>query len=138
MGTLRNHLFPWLQTFVNEPIAAGKSDLSNSTFMGVGLDKSRFEDCGLAGATFDYVNLSDARFGRMNLSRAVFDDGLLPGTRFNNLNMSGALFENVLLIGAAIRSANLNGLHVSECNVAGMRIDGILVSDLLAAYRKQN
>ena len=39
-------------------------------------------------------------------------------------------------MGASIENANLTGLNISGCNLTRMRIDGILVEDLLAAYRK--
>ena len=40
------------------------------------------------------------------------------------------------LVGGSIEDANLTGLHINNCNIARMRIDGILVEDMIAAYRK--
>ena len=37
---------------------------------------------------------------------------------------------------ARIQNANLSGVSIRDCNIAGLRVEGYLVSDLIAAYRK--
>jgi uncharacterized protein YjbI with pentapeptide repeats len=68
----------------------------------------------------------------------------LAGCSFTDVNMSGATFEDANLSGWKVHDANLAGLKITKANLAGasitqgrlegMTIDGILVSDLLAAY----
>jgi uncharacterized protein YjbI with pentapeptide repeats len=72
-------------------------------------------------------------------------DADLSGSTFTDVRLSGAKFNDVNLMGCAISHANLSGLRISNANLAGasivdsatngMTIDGIAVSDLLAAYR---
>ena len=50
-------------------------------------------------------------------------------------NLSGSAFEDACLSGLKIRDANLSGLEISECRLDGMTIEGIAVTDLLAAYK---
>ena len=37
---------------------------------------------------------------------------------------------------ATIQNANLSGVSIRDCDIAGLRVDGYLVSDLIAALRK--
>lgn len=74
----------------------------------------RVSNANLSQSDFDDINLSETRFNNVNLR----DSG------FTNIDMSNVLFEDICFAGAQIRASNL----------AGMTIDGILVSDLLAAY----
>jgi uncharacterized protein YjbI with pentapeptide repeats len=69
----------------------------------------------LTGSTFTDVCLGEAKFEDVNLA----------GATFHNINLAGARFEDVTLKGAAIINAN----------VEGMTIEGVLVSELFAAYR---
>jgi len=41
----------------------------------------------------------------------------------------------VNLSGLKIRQANLQGADIAECRIDGVKINGILLTDLLAAYR---
>src|ERR1700735_524427 len=73
------------------------------------------------------------------------DDADLSGSTFTNVRLSGAKFQDVNLAEGVISNANLSGLRISNANLAGasivdsathgMTINGIAVSDLLAAYR---
>ena len=50
-------------------------------------------------------------------------------------DLSGWNILGANLSGPSIRKANLAGAAISEARLDGMTIDGILVLDLLAAYR---
>jgi uncharacterized protein YjbI with pentapeptide repeats len=69
-----------------------------------------------------------------NLSGSKFDDVNLSGAAFDNVNMSGWTLNNVNLSRLRITDANLTDAAISDARMTGMTIDGILVSDLLAAY----
>jgi uncharacterized protein YjbI with pentapeptide repeats len=120
----------------SEPIAANDSDLTGSTFTRCVLKGVAFEDVAMPSARFRNINLADAAMQEMNLSRASFTAGMLPETRFTDVNLAGATFDNVDLSDAAVRDANLSGVRISGCTLDRMRIDGILVTDLLVVYRK--
>ena len=66
----------------------------------------------------------DSRFVDVDLQRSVFEDVNLRGAVFRNVAFNDARFDNVGLVNVDIRDANIEG----------MRIHGILVSDLLRVY----
>ncbi len=71
-------------------------------------------DCNLAGSVFSDVNLSGG----------VYTDANLSGTTFDDVNLTGARFHNV----------KLQDVTIEESCIAGLRINGILVTDLLETY----
>ena len=75
------------------------------------LDATR---CNLSGSTFDDVNLSDAAFEDVNLSGSQIKDANLSNVRISN--------------------ANLSHLAITDAALDGMTINGLLVTDLLAAH----
>jgi hypothetical protein len=79
----------------------------------------------ISGSVYDDVNTSGCSFTNVNMSGATFDD----------VNMSGWKVHNVNLAGLKIVNANLAGASITQGRMEGMTIDGILVSDLLEAYR---
>jgi uncharacterized protein YjbI with pentapeptide repeats len=89
--------------------------------------RERFEvtKCDLSGSTFSEVNLSGSTYENINLSGASFD----------NVNLSGWRLHNVNFAGARIGHANLSGVTIADSRLDGMTIDGIAVTDLLAAYK---
>jgi uncharacterized protein YjbI with pentapeptide repeats len=73
----------------------------------------------------------------VNLSDSVFHNTKLSGAKFDDVNLRGAEFHNVALTGASIRDACLGEFTIEDANYEGMRIEGILVTDLLRVYREQ-
>lgn len=98
--------------------------LQDGEFARADMRNTRFDGVNLAGAYF-FAVLTDARFTDTNLARADFDDVNLSGARLHNINLSEASFDNLNLSNCAITNANLEG----------MTIDGVLVSDLFAAWK---
>ena len=74
-----------------------------------------------------HTQMPESRFEDVDLARAVFDDVNLQGARFSNANLAGAVFNKLSLADAGIDDAQLDGL----------RIDGVLVTDLQAAWAAQ-
>lgn len=72
--------------------------------------------------------LTDSTFTNVCLGNAVFDDVNLSKARFHNINMSGTTFDDI----------NFSGAQITNANYEGMTIDGILVTELLKAYRQSN
>ncbi|APH72087.1 pentapeptide repeat-containing protein [Aquibium oceanicum] len=79
-----------------------------------------------------------------DLSGSVFDDVAMARTKVSNADLSmllvsnvnarGAVFEDVDLSGAVFRNTRLADVEVTESCIAGMRINGVLVTELLKAY----
>ena len=74
-----------------------------------------------------HTQMPESRFEDVDLARAVFDDVNLQGARFSNANLACAVFNKLSLADAGIDDAQLDGL----------RIDGVLVTDLQAAWAAQ-
>jgi uncharacterized protein YjbI with pentapeptide repeats len=68
--------------------------------------------------------LSGSSFEDVDLAQAVFDDVDLHGARFSNARLAGAQFSNV-----SLRDAN-----ITDADLKGLRIQGVAVTDLLAAW----
>jgi uncharacterized protein YjbI with pentapeptide repeats len=90
--------------------------------------RTKTENADLSGSEFTNVNLSGTQFRDVNLGSSSFAD----------VNLSGAKFDDINLTGVVIRKANCSHLSMEDACYEGMRIDGILVSELLAMYRGQN
>jgi uncharacterized protein YjbI with pentapeptide repeats len=105
-----------------EPLVVTDSDLEESPFSGVALHDVRFADTRMTAARFE--NLSGAIVSRAKPAR------------LGNVDLSGVHVQNATLAGATIQNANLSGVSISDCDVSKMRINGYLVSDSIAAYRK--
>ena len=71
-----------------------------------------------------------------SLAGSEFVDANLEGAKFHDVNLRGAEFSDVALTGATIRNACLGDVSIADANYAGMRIEGILVTDLLHVFRK--
>ncbi len=72
------------------------------------------------------AKLTGSSFSDVCLGEATFDDVNLSGAAFQNVNLSVARFDDVNLSKATISNANLNGTT----------INGIPVTELLAAYQR--
>jgi hypothetical protein len=46
-------------------------------------------------------------------------------------------FEEVMLCDSTFQKVDLSNVRVTECDLTGMTINGILVSELIAAYERQ-
>ena len=73
-----------------------------------------------------------------NLAGSEFRDVNLASSRFDDVNLRGAVFTNVALSGATIRDACLADVSIAGAGYEGMRIEGILVTELLRVYRERS
>ena len=85
-------------------------------------------DSDLSGSVYDDVNLSGSSYENVNMSGGTFDD----------LNMSGWRVHHVNLSGLKIDRANLAGASIVNSRLDGMTIDGIEVTELMAAWKAKN
>ncbi|MEM9358106.1 MAG: pentapeptide repeat-containing protein, partial [Pseudomonadota bacterium] len=82
----------------------------------------------LQDAIFNDSNLSSAAFKNVNLSGATFDDVNLSNSKFHNINLSGTTFDQL----------NMRDVQVTRADITGMSIDGIPVSEFIAAYDEKH
>jgi Pentapeptide repeats (8 copies) len=109
---------------------------------------SQFHGVDLTGADFDDVNLSNARFHNVNLSNVTLSAAQMGGASFRHIGpppdpagnqerQRPVRFEEMMLCDSIFRKVDLSNVRIVECNLAGAAIDGVLVTDLLSAYRGQ-
>ena len=107
--------------------------MTANPFDGDQLQDSTYARADMARARFDGVNLDGAHFFAV-LTNATFSDTNLAGASFDDVNLAGATFTNVNLSGARIENANLSNVDIRYANYEGMRIEGVLVTELLEAH----
>jgi uncharacterized protein YjbI with pentapeptide repeats len=72
----------------------------------------------------------------VNLSGSVFHNTNLSNSKFDDVDLRGVEFHNVALTGGSIRDACLGDFTMEGAGYDGMRIEGILVTELLRVYRE--
>lgn len=116
-----------------------------SQFDGPHMRGTHYKRADMAGTNFDGVNLAEAqfyavltkaRFTDTNLTDAVFDDINLADARFNNVNLSGAVITNANLSRLTISGVTFGDSDIKDADLTGMRINGVLVTDLFAFYEQ--
>jgi uncharacterized protein YjbI with pentapeptide repeats len=107
---------------------------------------SEFRDVNLAGAVFENVNMSQTRMHDINLSDISISAANLGGAHFKHIGpapdpsgkqerQKAVTFEEAQLCDSTFRKVDLSHVKIIDCNLEGMTIDGVLVTDLLAAYK---
>ena len=123
-------------------------NLASSVFDDVDMAGTTFQNVKLFQARFDDVNLSESRFHNINFSDVEFTAAQMGGTTFRHIGpppdrdghrprQRPVTFEEAILCDSLFRKVDLSNVRIVDCNLAGMTIDGILVSELLAVYQKQ-
>ncbi len=113
------------------------------------LSGSQFHDVNLAGADFNDVNLSGARFHNINMSDISLTAAQIGGARFKHIGpppdkdgrqerQRPVTFEEMMLCDSTFRKVDLSNVRITDCNLDGMTIDGMLISDMIEAYSKQD
>jgi uncharacterized protein YjbI with pentapeptide repeats len=108
---------------------------------------SVFRDVNLAGAEFENVNMSKTRMHDINLSDLSVSAANLGGAHFKHLGPApdkngkqerqrAVTFEEAQLCDSTFKKVDLSHVKLIDCDVRGMTIDGMLVTDLIAAYKK--
>jgi len=112
------------------------------------LAESVFTDVNLAGAVFENVNLSKVRMHNINLSDLDLSAAQIGGASFKHIGpppstdgkqerQRPVTFEEATLCDSTFKKVDLSNVKILDCNLEGMTIDGVLVTDLIAAYKKQ-
>ena len=111
------------------------ANLTGSRFENVCLTKTEFNNVNLAQAAFHNIDLSDITITAAQLGGATFKHiGLPPGSPGKQRPLK---FEGADLNESTFADCDLSGVKINNCNLHGMTIDGLLITDLIAAY-KQN
>jgi hypothetical protein len=109
---------------------------------------SQFHDVNLASADFDNVNLTNTRFNNVNLSNVTITAAHLGGAVFKHVGpppdkdgkqerQRPVRFEEMMLCDSTFRKVDLSNVRITDCDLTGMTINGILVTELITAHEKQ-
>ncbi len=109
---------------------------------------SRFHDVNLSGADFNNVNLSKARFHDIDLSDIEVSAVQIGGATFKHVGpppdkdgkqarQRPVTFEEAMLCDTTFRKVDMSNVKIIDCNIQGMTIDGVLVTDLLKQYKRR-
>jgi uncharacterized protein YjbI with pentapeptide repeats len=110
---------------------------------------SEFEDLNMAGAQFTNINLSGSQFHDINFSDVRFTAAQIGGTTFKHIGpppckdgkqdrQRPVTFEEGMLCDSVFHRMDMTNVKIMDCDVTGMTIDGILVTDLLKEWKKGN
>ena len=70
-----------------------------------------------------------------DLARSQFTDVNLHQASFTDVDLGESVLNDVNLSQSKIANVNLSNVEIHDCNTEGMKIEGILVEDLLKAYK---
>lgn len=138
-----------------EKLDVRMADISGSTFKevkaqeldfdNVNLAKSRINNANMSEMVMNDVNMSDLKITNVNLSgtriqhanlcHAVIDHAHLFGTEFNNIVLPLEGDGNFRADGQykpiIFRNSNLTNMEIIDCDISGLKINGILIEELL-------
>ena len=111
------------------------------------ISDSVFRDVNLAGAEFENVNMSQVKMHDINLSGVSVTAANLGGAHFKHIGpapdangkqerQKAVTFEEAMLCDSTFRKVDLSNVKIVDCDMRGMTIDGVLVTDLLTAYKQ--
>jgi len=110
--------------------------------------ESQFHDVNLSGADFDDVNLSNTRFHNINFSDIEVSAVQMGGATFKHVGpppgkdghqerQRPVTFEEAMLCDSIFRKVDMSNVKIIDCNIQGMTIDGVLLTDLLMEYKEK-
>jgi uncharacterized protein YjbI with pentapeptide repeats len=76
------------------------------------------------------------KFEHMAMPESQFIDVNLKSARFDNVNLTDASFSNIALVGVNFSNVNMSNATITHAGIRGMKIHGVLVTDLIAAYEQ--
>ena len=114
------------------------------------LDGSRFEQMMMNHARFEDVSITSLRITNANMSDLEIEGAQLGGAYIHNIGMPPEghpahdpaatqrplKFENCDLQGSMIINCNLGNLQIDDCDIIGMTINGILITEVLKFYEQ--
>ncbi|XQM91713.1 GNAT family N-acetyltransferase [Bacillus shihchuchen] len=115
-------------------------NLKNSAFVGSNIMQMNMSNCNVSQSKFRNINLKRSLFADLNLSGSNFNLVTLGGVQFKNTRLGDEkepiIFDNCDLEGSVIHNSNLKNVEIENCDMTGMKVNGIPIEKLLALYNK--
>ena len=113
------------------------ADISGSVFRDVNLSGSEFENVNMSKTRLHDINMSEVSISAANLGGAHFKHiGPAPDKNGRQERQKAITFEEAMLCDSTFKKVDLSNVKIIDCDLHGMTIDGVLVTDLIAAYKK--
>lgn len=118
---------------------AESANISGSRFHDVNLSNSEFDDVNMSNVTFHNINLSDISVSAAQIGGAKFKHiGPPPDKNGKQDKQRPVQFEEMMLNDSTFKKVDLSNVEIIDCNIEGMKIDGISVQGMLDAYHNKN
>jgi hypothetical protein len=106
-------------------------DISGSELRNVKMSKTVFEDIDFSGAKFFNINLRDAEIGAVDFGGASFS---CMNTGEDHPRKP-VVFNSIELDDCTIQNCYFRNTKLVKCDLTGMTIDGVLVTDMIKVYK---
>ena len=116
---------------ITKKIKVKNIDISGSEFRHVKMSKTVFEDIDFSGAKFSNINLRDTEIGAVDFGGASFS---CMNTGEDHPRKP-VVFNSIELDDCTIQNCYFRNTKLVNCDLTGMTIDGILVTDMVKAYK---
>ncbi|ETT86858.1 GNAT family N-acetyltransferase [Viridibacillus sp. FSL R5-0477] len=113
-------------------------NLKGSSFSNSNLMNSYISNCNLSHSKFQNINFRNSLIADLNLANSEILLASLGGVHFKDTDLgkenNPILFERCDLKGSKLSHCNLKDVEIQNSEITGMKIDNILVEELLEAY----
>lgn len=131
-------------TFIDgemKTLQVSNSDISGSHFDNTACKKTNFSNVDLSGTKIEDANLSNFEIDGAQIGGASFKNIGVPPEGHPLYQPIGqqkpVKFEACDLNGSQFSDSNLTNVDIVDCVTTGMKIDGILVTDLLENFHSK-
>ncbi|MEW8957247.1 GNAT family N-acetyltransferase [Clostridium sp.] len=117
-------------------------NMKNAKFTNVNLEKSIYQNSNLSKTRFTNIDMSNSVLGDSNLNKIEICNASLGDAYLHDINLGAQekkiplTMERCELNNSRIVDSDLQNLSICNCNIEGMTIDGVLVSDLMKIYKE--
>jgi uncharacterized protein YjbI with pentapeptide repeats len=119
---------------MSEKYKVEQKDISDSQFRHVNMSGTVFEDVNLSGAKFFNINLRGANIGAVDFGGASFSCMNTGEDR----PRQPVVFNSIELDDCTIQNSFFRNTKIVNCDLTGMTIDGVLITDMVKAYKTAN
>ncbi|MFE6074755.1 GNAT family N-acetyltransferase [Paenibacillus sp. NPDC057886] len=115
-----------------------QADLDSVRFSTSNLRNTRMTDCNLSGGKFTNLNMTGILLADLRLTDSKVEFCALDGVHFQDTHLGKdsvpMRWEHCDLKGSHFNDCDLSDVQLEQCQVAGMKINGVAIEELLAAY----
>ncbi|WP_440114581.1 GNAT family N-acetyltransferase [Paenibacillus sp. QZ-Y1] len=115
-----------------------QANLDSVRYSTSNLTNTRITDCNLSGSKLTNLNMTNILLADLRLSGSAIEFAALDGVHFRDTHLGPdsvpMQWAHCDLSGSRFSDCNLTNVQLDQCQVAGMKINGVAIEELLAAY----